>query len=125
PPARATDGVSVAVHATGTARAGQRVSYAIEVRNPTDHAMPDTVVTQQLPPNLAFLAASPAAHRDGDGRHLTWTLAVPAHGVTRITMTGAAGRPHHESLVHSGRHAYLTTTVCVQEDQGVPACTKG
>lgn len=115
--------MSVAVHASATAHEGQRVSYAIEIRNPTDHAMRDAVVTQQLPANLAFLAASPTAHRDG--RHLSWTLAVPAHGVVRITMTGSAGRPHHQSLGHSGRRAYLTTTVCVRGDSGSLACTKG
>lgn len=113
----------MAVHTSGNVREGQRVSYAIEVRNATDRALPEAVVTQQLPPNLEFVAASPTARRDG--RHLSWTLAVPAHGVARITMTGAAEHPHHQSLVHSGRHSHLTTTVCVSEDDGVLACATG
>ncbi|NUP50491.1 MAG: DUF11 domain-containing protein, partial [Catenulispora sp.] len=124
PVAHAADGgVSVAVHTSGNAREGQRVSYAIEVRNATDHALPEAVVTQQLPADLAFVAATPTARRDG--RHLSWTLDLPAHGVARITMTGAAEHPHHQSLVHSGRHSHLTTTVCVRGDDGVLACATG
>ncbi|GAA1973902.1 hypothetical protein GCM10009838_37330 [Catenulispora subtropica] len=127
-------GVSVAVHASGTAvHEGQRVSYAIEVHNGTGHAMLEAVVTQQLPPNLAFVAAFPAARREG--RRLTWTLAVPAHGTTRITMTGAARRPHRlgsrlvtdQAAAHGGRRPQLATMVCVREDPaaGPLACATG
>ncbi|GAA2021789.1 hypothetical protein GCM10009839_18660 [Catenulispora yoronensis] len=124
----------MAVRATGGAvHEGQHVSYAIEVRNGTDHALPDAVVTQQLPANLAFVTASPTARREG--HRLTWTLALPAHGIARISMTGAAGRPHHwgsrpvgdQAVAHGGRHGQIATTVCVRADAdtGILACATG
>ncbi|WP_194926989.1 DUF11 domain-containing protein [Catenulispora pinisilvae] len=124
-----SDPLSVAVQAGG----GQDVSYAIEVRNTTDHPVPDAVITQQLPPGVDYVAATPAPHRTG--RHLTWTLAIPAHGTARITTTGAAG--HHlgarplahvtqaGTTLHHGHHRQPTTTVCAGEDTGPRACATG
>ena len=124
-----SDPLSVAVQASG----GQDVSYAIEVRNTTDHPVPDAVITQQLPAGLDYVAATPAPHRTG--RHLTWTLAIPAHGTARITTTGAAG--HHlgarplahvtqaGTTLHHGHHRQPTTTVCAGENTGPRACATG
>jgi uncharacterized repeat protein (TIGR01451 family) len=124
--------LSVAVAVAVQAGGGQDVSYAIVVRNTTDRAVPDAVITQQLPAGLDYIAAIPTPHRAG--QHLTWTLAIPAHGTARITTTGAAG--HHlearpldhvmpAGTVHRGHHRQLMTTVCVREDTGPQACATG
>jgi uncharacterized repeat protein (TIGR01451 family) len=120
--------LSVAVQASG----GQDVSYAIVVRNTADHAVPDAVITQQLPPSMDYVAATPVPQRTG--HHLSWTLTIPAHGTARITTTGAAG--HHlgarpldhvtqAGTLHHGHHRQLMTTVCVREDTGPQACATG
>ncbi|MEY9862763.1 putative repeat protein (TIGR01451 family) [Catenulispora sp. GAS73] len=120
----------------GRADGGQDVSYAIVVRNTTDRAVPDAVITQQLPANLDYTGGTPTPHRTGS--HLTWTLAIPAHGTARITTTGAAER-HLEArpldhvtqadTVHRGHHRQLTTTVCARDagggDTGPQACATG
>lgn len=120
--------LSVAVRASG----GQDVSYAIVVRNTTDHAVPDAVITQQLPPGMDYIAATPPPHRTG--RHLSWSVAIPAHGTARITTTGAAGhrggaRPLDHvtpaGALHHGHHRHATTTVCVREDTGPQSCATG
>ena len=120
--------LSVAVQTSG----GRDVSYAIVVRNTTDRAVSDAVVTQQLPASLDFTGATPTPQRTG--RHLTWTLAIPAHGTAHITTTGApAGRLGARPLDHvtqagalrRGHHGQLTTTVCVREDAGPEACAIG
>jgi len=82
--------VALSVRAVAGQAGGQDVSYAIVVRNTTDRAVPDAVITQQLPASLDYTGATPTPHRTG--RHLTWTLAIPAHGTARITTTGAAGQ---------------------------------
>lgn len=132
--------LSVVVHATGA----RDVSYAIDVHNSTDHPVPDAVITQQLPPSLDYLAAAPPPRRTG--RHLTWTLAIPAHGTTRIVTSTVAVAPadgnrlgarplaHADqadqaagTVVH-GHHGWHlrqprpTTTVCAREDTGPQAC---
>ncbi|MBS2535111.1 DUF11 domain-containing protein [Catenulispora sp. NF23] len=124
-----SDPLSVAVQASG----GQDVSYAIEVRNTTDQPVTDAVITQQLPAGLDYVAATPAPRRSG--HHLTWTLAIPAHGTARITTTGAVG--HHlgarplahvtqaGTTLHHGHHPQPTTTVCAGENTGPRACATG
>lgn len=124
--------VALSVRAVAGQAGGQDVSYAIVVRNTTDRAVPDAVITQQLPASLDYTGATPTPHRTG--RHLTWTLAIPAHGTARITTTGAAG--HHlearpldhvtqAGTVHRGHDRQLTTTVCAREDTGPQACATG
>jgi len=132
PLSAAADGLasplSVAVQASG----GQDVSYAIVVRNTTDHVVPDAVITQQLPPSMDYVTAIPPAHRTG--RHLTWTLAIPAHSTARITTTSAAA--HHvgarplahvtqAGTLHHGHRGATTTTVCASEDTGPQSCATG
>ncbi|WP_194920760.1 DUF11 domain-containing protein [Catenulispora rubra] len=129
--------VALSVQASGAqADGGQDVSYAIVVRNTSDRAVPDAVITQQLPASLDYTGATPTPHRTG--RHLTWTLAIPAHGTAHITTTGATG--HHlearpldhatqAGTVHRGHHQQLTTTVCARDagggDTGPQACATG
>ncbi|ACU70868.1 conserved hypothetical protein [Catenulispora acidiphila DSM 44928] len=121
----ALSALSVAVQATG----GQDVSYAIVVHNTTDHAVPDALITQQLPPSLHYITATPPPHHTG--HHLTWTLTIPAHGTTRITTTSAAD--HHlaarpldhtpqPGTPHRGHHQQQLTTVCVREATGPQSC---
>ena len=102
------------------------------VRNATDHAVPNAVITQQLPSSMDYVAATPPPHRTG--RNLSWTLAIPAHGIARITTTGAAGRhlgarplDHvtQAGALHHGHHRHLMTTVCVREGTGRQACVTG
>lgn len=123
-----TGPLSVAVHATGT----QNVSYAIDVHNTTNHTVPDAIITQQLPPNLDYVTATPPPHRTG--RRLSWTLAIPAHGTARITTTGTAGRHRgarpldhvtQSGVLHRGSHRHPATTVCVREDTGPQSCATG
>ncbi|MEY9931180.1 putative repeat protein (TIGR01451 family) [Catenulispora sp. GP43] len=119
--------LSVAVQASGA----QDVSYAIEVRNTTDQTVTDAVITQQLPPGLDYVAATPAPHRTG--RHLSRTLTIPAHGTARIATTGAAG--HHlaarplDHVTQAGPehhgHRQPLTTVCAREDTGPQSCATG
>jgi len=132
--------LSVVVHASGA----RDVSYAIDVHNSTDRTVPDAVVTQQLPPGLEYRAATPIPHRIGR-RHLTWTLAIPAHGTARIVTTTVGAAPAHGHRLgarplahvtqagaadhgHHGPHLRPpppTTTVCAREDAGPQACATG
>jgi uncharacterized repeat protein (TIGR01451 family) len=121
--------LSVAVQASGS----QDVSYAIVVRNSADYAVPDAVITQQLPSSMDYVAANPPPHRTGR-RRLSWSLAIPAHGTVRITTTGTTGRHRgarpldhvtQSGVLHRGSHRHPATTVCVREDTGPQSCATG
>jgi uncharacterized repeat protein (TIGR01451 family) len=76
-----------------TARAGEKLTYTVSVRNSGAIAVPRLKVTQTLASGVEFLSASD--HGVAKGGNVSWTASLPVGGkqtfvdVTRVTRTPA------------------------------------
>ena len=76
-----------------TARAGDKLTYTVSVRNSGAVAVPHLTVTQDLPSEVEFLSAG--EHGTAARGHVSWPASSPAGGtrtfrvVTRVTTTPA------------------------------------
>jgi uncharacterized repeat protein (TIGR01451 family) len=77
-----------------TARAGDKLTYTVSVRNSGAVAVPRLKITQTLASGLEFLSASD--HGVAKGGNVSWTASLPVGGkrtfvdVTRVTRTPAS-----------------------------------
>ncbi|MCP3905318.1 MAG: DUF11 domain-containing protein, partial [Planctomycetes bacterium] len=80
----------------GAARPGDVVPYTIVVANAGTREPEDVVVTDVLPPNLGFLAASDGGVFDAASRTVTWILprlAYQASATLTVTAQAESGLP--------------------------------
>jgi hypothetical protein len=78
--------LSVVVHASGA----QDVSYTIEVHNTTDHAVPDAVITQQVPPAQACATSHGALRTQRLSSWERGALAFGGAGAAVLALAGGA-----------------------------------
>ncbi|WP_416970242.1 hypothetical protein [Streptomyces sp. 4F14] len=124
----ADPGLGVTVHRTDAdVREGTRVHYTVDVTNPGDHPYPAAVVTQLMPGGMKYVTATPAGRASGN--EVTWTVRVPAHGHTRITVTAMPGSPEavreaqfvkvrQPERTDGKAKSSMSTTVCVRGKAG-------
>jgi uncharacterized repeat protein (TIGR01451 family) len=93
-PASRTPGVTISVSdGQVTARAGEKLTYTVSVRNSGAIAVPRLKVAQTLAAGVEFLSASD--HGVAKGGNVSWTASLPVGGrqtfvdVTRVTRTPA------------------------------------
>jgi uncharacterized repeat protein (TIGR01451 family) len=124
---RPRPGLQLSIAVTGgraRVMAGDRITYAVTVRNAGAVAAPRLTITQTLPPGLRVVSAS-GSGVSGAGL-VTWHAPVPAGGAARFTVTEQvlrlpAGQSRLAAVACASRPGSARPLVCAADLSAVPA----